>query len=766
MKQTISRRTFLKLSGATVATVAIANQIPKSILHAEGKITKRNVNKVRTICEMCSVRCPMEVSVENDKISYVGGNPDWSSTGGTICARGAASLSQVYDDQRVKKPLIRQGKRGENKWKEVSWDEAYDYIAEKMQQIKTKYGPEAMAFSSRSGFHKNYMDTFASAYGSPNTFTHDSTCPMARAVAQSITLGGGVSIDYGNVKYLISLGRNYFEAINTAHARAVMKAMKNGAKLISMDPRFSVTSSKADEWYAIKPGTDLAVVLAITHVIVRDKTYDKNFIDTYTVGFDEIVASVKDTTPEWAEKESGVPAKDIERIAKEFAAAKQRAVIDWGWRTATSPEEIELRRASINATMLVGAFEVPGGMYRVKNASLVNDIIGKEVIPKIKSPKLPAFPKPKRQRVDGAGVKGDPNQFISPKNGVVHILPEAILTDKPYPIKGWFVYRNNPMISQSNTNRLIEALQKIDLLVVCDIHMSDTANLADVVLPESTFLERSEGFNDGSGGSPRYTIREQVVAPIYDTKPNWQIFKELAEKMQLGAYFPWKDINELRLIQMGGNQELVKQALAKGFLDFGEKSLFLLDKKSVAAFVKKHPEAAAKVNEAGVIPGPVLNLKTPSKKIELASAQVEKAFVGRGVPRYRSVKLKEDNELYFLQGKVAVHTNAHTHNVPWLNDLMPENSLWINPDTAAKQGLKHGDNVEITSQYGKQPARILLSEGIRPDSVFTYFGFGRVSPGMKRAHNRGTNSNIMLPTVFSPVCAMSLHTVGIQIKKK
>lgn len=765
MKSTISRRTFLKLSGATVALAALSPQIPRNVLRAEGNPAKKGVKKVRTICEMCSVRCPMEVSVQQDKVVYVGGNPDWSSTGGAICARGASSLSQLYDGQRVKKPLIRQGKRGENKWKEVSWEEAYDYIAGKMQEIKEKYGPEAMAFSSRSGFHKYYMDTFANAYGTPNTFTHDSTCPMARAVAQSTAFGGGVSLDYGNVKYLVSLGRNYFEAINTAHARAVMKAMKNGAKLVSVDPRFSVTSAKADEWHPIKPGTDLAFVLAITHVIVRDNLFDREFVQNYTVGFEEVVSSVKETTPEWAEKETGIAARDIERIAKELAAAKPRAVIDWGWRTATSPEEYELRKASINATMLLGSFEKPGGIYRVKNAALINSIVGKNIIPGLKSPKLPAFPKPGRPRLDGAGVKGSDNQFVSPKNGVVHMVPEAILTEKPYPIKGWFAYRNNPVISQSNTSRVIEALHKLDLLVVCDVHLSDTAHFADVVLPESTFLERSEGFNDASGGAPKYTIRQQAVGPVGDTKPNWQIFKELAEKMGLAAYFPWKDIEELRLIQMGGKKELVQEAIEKGFLDFGEKALYLLDKKSVAAFVKKHPEAAAKVNAQGIMPAPAADLKTPSKKIELFSAQVESTFPGRGVPRYRPVTLKKDNELYFLQGKVAVHTNAHTHNIPWLYDLMPENSLWIHPQTAAKQGIRHGDKVEITSAFGKQPARALISKGIRPDCVFTYFGFGRLSTEMKRACQKGTNSNIMLPTVFSPVCAMSLHTVGIEIKK-
>lgn len=765
MKNKISRRTFLKLSGATAVTVAMASNLNKNILFAADEVKKKEVKKVRTFCEMCTVRCSMEVRVADGKIDFVGGNPDWSATGGTICARGGSSMSQVYDKQRVQKPLIRQGERGENKWKEVSWDEAYDYIAKKMTEIKENYGPETMAFSCRGGMHKKYMDTFANGYGSPNTFTHESTCPFARTVARDIIFGtNGVDIDYGNVKYLITLGRNYFEGIHVPQARNVMNALRKGAKMVSIDPRFSVTSAKADEWHPIKPGTDLAFVLALTHVIIRNNLYDKEFVDTFTVGFEQIKDSVRATTPEWAEKETGIAAKDIERIAKEFVAMKPKAVLDWGWRTATSPEEIELRRAAIHVNLLIGNCEVPGGIFFTKNAAMLNQLIGSNVVPTIQSPKLPKFPKMK-PRVDGAGVKGDPNYFIPKGDGVVHYIPEAILTEKPYPIKGWFVYRNNPMISQSNTNRVREALMKLDLLVVCDLYLTDTGNLADVILPESTFLEREEGFNDATGGSPKYTLRQKVVDPIYDTKPNWQIFKELGEKMGLGSYFPWKDMDEMRLLQMSGRKELVEQAKEKGFVEFKMPALYLRDPKSVAAFVEKFPTAATQVNEKGIIPGPLLRLKTPSKKMEMGSIEVEELFPGREVPRYRTVKLKEDDQLYFLQGKVAVHTNAHTHNIPWLNELMPENRLWINPETAAKRGLSNGDKVEISSAFGKQPATLLTSKGIRQDSVFTYFGFGRNAPGMKRAHQKGTNSNILLPTEFTPVCAMSLHTVGIDIKK-
>lgn len=765
MSKKFSRRTFLKLSGTTTAALAVSNSVPKMLSWAADAGHDKETRLVRSYCEMCTSRCPIEARTENGQVVFIGGNPDWAPTGGTVCARGGAAFSQMYDPQRVQKPLIRAGERGEGKWKEVSWDEAYSYIAEKMGAIKSQYGPEAMAFACRGGPHKAYMDTLAKAYGSPNTFTHESTCPIARSVAQEATFGtNALAIDYGNVKYLLSLGRNYFEGINVAQVRGVMSAMSKGGKLVSVDPRFSVTSAKAHEWYPIKPGTDLALVLAIIHVIIRDSLYDKEFVEKYTEGFEEVKDSVVSATPSWAEGETGIKAGDIERIAKELAAAKPRAVIDWGWRTTFTTEEFELRRATIIATLLLGSFEVPGGMFLVKTAPFINSLVGRDAVQDIMSPKTPPFPKPAKPRVDGAQVKGQPNYMVPAADGVVQTIPEAILTEKPYPIKGWFVLRYNPVISQSNTNRVIESLKKLDLLVVSDLYLTDTAWYADVVLPESSSLERDEGFNNASGAAPVYTLRQQVATPVYDSKPHWQMFKDIGEKLGLGAYFPWKNIDELRLMQMGNRQDLVAAAQEKGFVNFGIKPLFLRDTNSVAEFVKKYPEVQGLVNEEGIIDKPLLNLKTHSKKIELLSHEAQESF-GRGIPVYRPTKLIEDNQLYFIQGKAAIHTNAHTHNVPWLYELMPLNRVWINPDTAVQFGLASGDKIEITSSFGKQPATVLVSKGVRPDTVFTYFGFGRLSPGLKRAYKQGTNSNIMLPAGISPVCGAALHTVGIEIKK-
>ncbi|WP_371379363.1 thiosulfate reductase PhsA [Sporomusa aerivorans] len=765
MNKRFSRRTFLKLSGATAAAISVSGSIGKMVAEVSAEAKGGTRELVRSYCEMCTSRCPLEVRTENGRISFIAGNPEWGATGGTVCARGGAAFSQLYDKERVQKPLIRTGERGQGKWREATWDEALSYIAEKMLAIKDKYGAESVAFAARGGPHKAYMDNLAKAYGSPNVFTHESTCPIARTVAQEATFGtSAVAIDYGNAKYLLSLGRSYFEGINVAHVRAITSAMAKGCKLVSVDPRFSVTAAKADEWFAIKPGSDLALVLAIIHVLIRDNLYDKEFVDKYTEGFEAVRASVANATPAWAAGETGIADRDIERIAREMAAAKPRAVIDWGWRTTFTPEEFELRRASLIATLLLGSFEVPGGIYLTKSAALINGLVGRNVVPGLAAPKIPAYPKPARPRVDGAQVKGHPHFMVPASDGVVQAVPEAILTEQPYPIKGWFVLRNNPVISQSNTNRVIEALKKLDLLVVCDLYLSDTAWYADVVLPESSFLERDEGFNNATGSAPAYTLRQQVIKPVYDTKPHWQIFKELGEKLGLASYFPWRDMEDMRAIQLGGRQELIKTAKEKGFINFGIKPLFLRDKNSVAQFVEKFPDALSRVNEQGTIDGPLLNLKTHSKKIELLSHETEELF-GRGVPVYRPVKLKEENQLYFTQGKVAVHTNAHTHDVPWLNALMPANRVWINPDTAAKLGLKTGDSVEIENEYGKQPAAVLLSKGIRPDTVFTYFGFGRLSPGLKRAYKQGTNSNIMLPTVMGPVCGIALHTAGVAIRK-
>lgn len=696
-------------------------------------------------CEMCRNQCPIAVRVKNGKVVKIDGNPNDAGFGGVICARGNAGSSLLYDPQRIKKPMIRTGERGDGKFKEVSWDEAYQYIADKLKGIQQKYGGEAVAFTSRKGPHDWFFRSIAKGIGSPNQFSHEATCPMTRSVALDTTFGNeGIAADYGNVKYIISVGRSWMEGIHVAHTRGIMKALSSGAKVVVLDPRFSVTASKG-EWLPIKGASDLAFVMAMANVLITENLYDKDFIAQYTVGFDKWSEAVKDKTPEWAEKETGIPKDTIIRITREFAAAKPKSIIDFGWRTALTPNDYQLRRAIMIVNMMTGSFEVPGGYYSVKAAGILKKYPDQTGYAKVLGAvKQPAGPKPAKGRIDGTGVKGTPGQLIPVADGAVGQITESILTGKPYPIKGWMVHRFNPVISIPESEKTLEAFKKLDLLVTCDVYMTDTAYYSDVVLPECTYLERYEQVYDMSGLTPKYVLRQAAVPLVYsDTKPHWQIYKELGEKMGLGQFFPYKDIEDFI------NQQLTPAGLTMA--QFKEKGLWTPP--GMKPFYIRGTDPKASID---------IVLNTKSKKIELFSEEVEEA-TKQGIPEYVQHPQPEDGKFRIVQGKVAVHTNAGTHNVPVLNELMPLNTLWINAASASKLSIKDGDDIVVSSGKYEHKGKAKVTEGIRPDTVFCYHGFGRISPELKRAYGKGINDNKLLPdelgVVGNSVTSMTFVTV-------
>ncbi|MGP1449584.1 MAG: molybdopterin dinucleotide binding domain-containing protein [Wolinella sp.] len=217
------------------------------------------------------------------------------------------------------------------------------------------------------------------------------------------------------------------------------------------------------------------------------------------------------------------------------------------------------------------------------------------------------------------------------------------------------------------------------------------------------------------------------------------------------------------MIQAADYPELIADLRKSGLASYGA-PLLPRDKKSVAEFVKKHPAAAELVTDEGYIDKPFFELKTANKKIQLFDPKLEK-IAGRGALKFNPVKLKEDDELFFIQGKTALHTNGHTHNIKWLNEAMLENDVWIHPKTAAKLGIKNGDKIELSNKLGKEIGKALVTEGIREDTTFAYFGFGHVSQGLKRAHKRGVNASGLLPHFTAPVVGMNIHTCGVKIKK-
>ncbi|WP_245892645.1 thiosulfate reductase PhsA [Helicobacter valdiviensis] len=761
IQSNINRRDFLKGVGAT----SVALSIPGTLGAFSGKL-EGSSKFVPSICEMCSTRCPIEARVdtlkEGQKV-FIQGNPYSSSTGGAVCARGGSGTNQLFDPNRLVNPIMRTGERGEGKWKEISWEEAYDYISKKLNEIKEKYGAKSVAFASKSGPEQTFLNQFAYAYGSPNIFDHGNTCPSGYAVALTSVFGNGsISRDFSNCKFMLNFGHNVYEGIVISYARGVTQALEKGAKLVSLDPRFSVLSSKASEWIPIRPAGDTAFMMAFVHTLIYEELYDKKFVEKYTVGFEKLKESVKNYTPEAMEGECDVSATKIRELARECAKYAPHSMVDYGHRATFTPEEIEFRRAIAIANALLGNIETKGGLYFPKAPKLYNKLAGESVAPEFKGSILPKLQEPKEPRIDYVDVKEGEFSKISKTRGIYSRVYQAILDEKPYAIKGLMITRSNPVMTVNNSNEVVEALKKLDLFVSVDVYVSDTSQYADIILPESTYLERDEQFLAKNGKNPGYEVRQKVVEPIGNTKPSWQIYLELAKKMGYEEAFPYKDMDDFRMQQGYNYPDEMFELKHKGMSSYGI-PLLARDKESIAKFVEKYPNSKANLDGDGEF-SEVLKCKTKSGKIELFDETLEKAC-GRGGLTYNKPNLKAEDEFYFIQGKVAVHTNGHTMNVPWLNTLMSDNAVWINQKVADKLKLKKGDKIKITSKVGSQIASVLPTIGIREDTLFAYFGFGHTSKKQNLAYGKGMSASHLLENTISPVAGNNVHTIGVKIEK-
>jgi len=756
----LNRRHFLKGAAASGATCALASVIPGSIAAFEREPLQGVSSEVASICEMCSTRCPIKARIVDGKNVFITGNKEAKSFGGKVCARGGAGHSLLYDPQRIVNPLKRVGERGDGKWEEISWDDAYKEIATKMNQIKQQFGAETIAFSSKSGSLSGHIFHLAEAFGSPNTFTHASTCPGSYVVAAKAIFGTKMKRDLSNSKYIINFGHNLYEGINMSETRGMMQAqMDKGAKLVVFEPRFSIVADKADEWHAIRPGTDVSVALALCHVLIYDNLYDKAFIEKFVVGFDEFAAEVKQYTPEWAETISDVSASAIRRIAHEYASHAPHAVVDFGHRATFTPEEFDMRRALYAANILIGNIERKGGLYMGKKAPGYNKFAGENIAPVLAKPGVKGMPKPSAIRIDQVEKQ---YAMMWSSGGIYQTILDATLEAKPYQLKAWVMSRTNPMQTLTDRAKVEQAIKALDLVVSCDLYISETAAYADYILPESTYLERDEEIQDKSGKNPAYYVRQRVVETIGNTRPSWQIFKELGQELGLEKFYPWENMQTLQLMQVNRDHSLLENIKKVGYVSYG-KPLMLREPEMVSEFAQAYSNARA-LDDDGTY-ATAMHFKTPSGKIELTSQKIEDMAPGRGVIKHRNVQLKQADELYFIQGKVAVHTNGATHNVPMLANLMSDNPIWIHPLTAGRLDIHSGDAIQLISSVGREEGTALVTPGIRQDTVFAYMGFGSKNKEMVRATGKGIHCGNLLPNVIAPICGMNLHTTGVKLVK-
>ncbi len=706
---TISRRNFLKMSGAAVGALVVGQMLPAPIAKAAqeaGLLDENMTGYVTSMCEMCVWRCGLRAKIVEGRVVKLDGNPDHPHSRGKLCPRGQSGLMNTYDPDRVLTPLIRVGKRGEGKFRPASWDEALDLVASKMMAIKEKYGSEAMVFSSTHNLSQLQFENLLNAFGSPNYGTQRSLCFNAMIVGNLMTYGmEEPARDYSNTEYIILTGRNLVEAVSTSETGDLMAAINRGAKLVYLDPRFTRTASKADLWLPIRPGTDLAFHLALLHVIIKEELYDHDFVAKYTVGFDKLAATVAPYTPEWASAITELKATDIETVAREFAAAGNKALAHNGWRTSNFENSFQTARAITSLNALVGNW---GTTLLPASGGHGGGALG--------LPPQPPYPRTSAMRLDGVPWK---YPLVPFKLGVFQELRDAILSGKPYQARGWFISRQNPVQSLPDRTRTLEAMGKMDFIVTVDIFLNDTAWFSDVVLPEASYLERYDPLHQIGN---RVFIRQPVIEPQGDAKSALWIYKQLGERLGLGDYFQYIDEEDFIRQQLAPVGASLEELRKKGYLDLeeheGEVDLF--------------------------------HWNTASGKVELFSDVLDGAGFDP-TAAWQEPPMPENGRFYLLTGKVAQHTQFATQNNQLLHKYQDEPRLWMNPKAAENLRLADNDIVRVTSDVGEINIALNVTEAIRPDCVYMTPGFGHISKGFTTGYGVGASDSVLHVTYTDPI---------------
>jgi thiosulfate reductase / polysulfide reductase chain A len=658
--------------------------------------------------------------VEDGRVVKLEGNPDHPHSQGKLCPRGQSGLMNTYDPDRVLNPLIRVGKRGEGLFRKASWEEALDLVARNMLDIKQKYGAEAMVFSSTHNLSQVQFENLLNAFGSPNYGTQRSLCFNAMIVSNLMTYGmEEPGRQYDTLKYILLTGRNLMEAISTSETSALSKAIDRGAKVISLDPRFTRTAAKSAEWLPIRPGTDLAFHLAMLNVIIAEKLYNARFVSTYTNGFDKLVGPIAQYTPAWAAGITGIPADTIQRIAREFAAAAPNALAHNGWRTSNFVNSFQTERAIAILNALVGNWNT--AMF--PGAGEESGVLG--------APAQPPYPRVSAQRLDGVPWK---YPFVPLKIGVFQEMREALLSGQPYQAKGWFIARQNPAMSLPDRGRTLQAFGKMDFITTVDIIMNDTSWYSDVVLPEASYLERYDPLN--VVGDKAY-LRQPVIEAQGEGKSALWIYKELGARLGLSDYFQYKD-----------EEDYLKQQLAPLGVSLAD-----LRQKGYVELPETGPELAEPT------------WSTPSGKIEIFSSTLDRGGFP-GLPQWEEPPAPKTGEFYLLTGKVAQSTQFGTQNNQLLHKYTDEPRLWMNTDTASSLGLADNDKVEVASTAGKIHINLEATQAIRPDCVYLTPGFGHLSKGLTTAYGVGASDSDLHVTYTDPISGgQALSQTFVTVKK-
>jgi len=647
---------------------------------------------VKAACNMCDNRCGLNVYVNEGRIVKVEGMPEHPMN--SICVKAHAIPELVHSNERLTSPL----KKVNGEFKEISWDEALGFIADKLTEIKDKDGTQAVNIHVGQPFiatqTEKVIRRFSDLYGTPNYSTGSSYCYYASVLGHVLTCWAMLLPHYqGNANCMVLWGSNGTQS-SPPFADRINAWVGRGAKLIVIDPRATRLAKKADIFAQIRPGTDCALALGMLNVIINEELYDKTFVEQWTVGFDKLVERVKEYSPERVEEITWVPADTIRNMARMYATSKP-ASISVGIPLNHSINGVQTVRAITILMALTGNIDVSGGEI---------------ITPGMRQSNL----RMEGETTDLAKSLGAPYPLFTrfTFESMASGLTETILTEKPYPIKALIITGCNPAMTMPNTNKVRRAFEKLDLLVVIDIFMTDTAKMADVVLPGTTFLERRDLRHWRGVGYSLAMATNKVVEPIGKTMEEWQIWAELGKRMGYGEYFPWRDTDELleHLLEPSG--------IPLSRLEENPEGIYYAERE-FEKYLKK-------------------GFATPSKKVEIYSKLMEQhgydplpTFMEPAESPVSQPDLAKEYPLILTTGaRTVAYLHSECRNLPSLRRLVPEPLIEIHPRTAGSLGIAEGNLVKVESLRGSIQLKAKVTEDIHPKVVSIQHGWSEANANL------------------------------------
>jgi anaerobic selenocysteine-containing dehydrogenase len=669
-----------------------------SVLNVEGGVRAMAATQVvKSVCGLCMGNCGVLVTVEEGKAVDIRGDPDSPPNRGALCPIGRASLEYLHHPDRLAYPLRREGERGEGKWQQISWDEALNLAAEALNKVKVEYGSEAvvMIHGSAKGPMDTHLVRLANAFGTPNVVCSDYVCHVPRVLAAEFTFGFFPSPDYGYPPAcIISWGANDAETHFCRH-NGLVQAVKKGAKLIAIDPRETEVTKMADLWLRVRPGSDLALALAMINVIINEGLHDEDFVDKWTVGFDKLKAHVQNYTPEKVTEITWVPADLIAKAARLYATNRP-GHIEWGNALDHNLNSFQTARAISILMAITGNLGVPGGEIESHGSGFrfgdtddsESGVLGRwssqlELRDKIS--------REKRQNKVGADLNMLPDyRYVLPWS-----VTKSVLEGDPYHIRAAFVQASNPLSCWPNIQETYRALKELDFLAVSDMFMTPTAALADIVFPAASYLEF-----DGIQMPPNGALvqLQRKVAQIGECRSDHEIINGLAKKLGLEEYF-WGSIDDF--------WDAILEPAGLTFEEF----------KRIGLFTGKGDKSKYRIYEQS-------GFKTPSGRVELYSSQLEEggfdplpSYNEPPETPYSAPELAKEYPLQCTTRKSAVYRHSGGRQIPSLRRSHPEPVVTIHPETATKLGIEDGDWVYIETERGRIKQKADLSTGVDPRVV-------------------------------------------------